>query len=507
MSYGLVKGARQSLRRKKGSKSKLSIRDDGELGLQLPVSSRSDADWEFNRDDLEGLTEIGHGQFGVVYIGYAINIVPGESRTRVAVKTLADTSQAAKSEFAAEAKIMKAIDNSNIIRLLGVCTDQDPQYMIMEFMGKGDLKGFLKDNRPTRAKPSSISQKKLAEMGAGVANGMGYLAKMHIVHRDLAARNCLVSDTMDVKVGDFGLTRKTYSREYYRMTGSAPLPIRWMPPESFQDGVFSTASDIWAFGILLWEIQSFGKLPYAAYDNGQVAEQVAEDDYRLPAPGGCPSAIYDVMMTCWEEDAPDRGSFDKHKNTLEDLIPSLDESPFPFERLQNHGQTDEDPSLAEYEELDDAPEDGYDHRDAFTNYDDSARAPHLYGEIADADSSGYEVPVDFVAKRAVELASPVAEWISKVTKKVVDPNNLHSSLKSGEILCVLINKLKPGSVRKIHSAKHALKQKENLSHFLEGAKAFGLPLQDCFMVDDLFEDDDMCRVVLGLNALKKLSEN
>lgn len=519
MSYGLVRGARQSLRKKKGGKqkNKLSTRDDSE-DLALPASRRSDIDWEFSRGDLDELVEIGHGQFGVVYIGTAKNIVAGQAETKVAVKTLADSSPEARAEFDGEAKIMKAIDNNNVVQLLGLCTDKAPFYMIMEFMAKGDLKGFLRDNRPKRGRDTTLSLRQLAIMGAGVANGMGYLAQMHIVHRDLAARNCLVNDNLDVKVGDFGLTRKTYSRDYYRMTGSAPLPIRWMPPESFMDGVFSTASDIWAFGVMLWEIQTFGKLPYADLNNGEVAEQVSEDDYRLPSPGGCPSAIYDVMQMCWEEDGEDRGTFEGHKKTLLKLVETLDDAPVTREMLHSILEStpgadvaDEDDSDA-YADLDEDPGAGYDQNDFTAGYDtpDVASGSHDYGIPSSGGmqfgTSSYANPMSFV-ERAEGVQKTVADWIAKVTGTAVDDTDLQAALKDGQALCVLINKLKPGSVRKIHSSKHAIKQTENISHFLEGASAFGLPLEDCFQVDDLRLDDDMARVVLSLSSLKSLAEN
>lgn len=138
---------------------------------------------------------------------------------------------------------------------------------------------------------------------------MAYLASVRIVHRDLATRNCLVADDLTVKVGDFGLTRKTYASEYYRMQGSGALPIRWLAPECLEDGIFTASSDLWAFGITLWEIVTMGKTPYANLNNQevwrpsrwplwhpppsarQVFEQVCEEDYRLPAPTGCPKEL------------------------------------------------------------------------------------------------------------------------------------------------------------------------------------------------------------------------
>lgn len=128
-------------------------------------------------------------------------------------------------------------------------------------MARGDLKSVLRATRPKRDGPSGITKQRMVLLGADVAEGMEYLSSVSIVHRDLAARNCLVSEDYEAKVGDFGLTRKTYCRDYYRMKGSAPLPIRWMAPESLEDGVFSSASDVWSFGVLLWEIGAFGTLP------------------------------------------------------------------------------------------------------------------------------------------------------------------------------------------------------------------------------------------------------
>ena len=126
--------------------------------------------------------------------------------------------------------------------------------MSMELMAKGDLKTVLRSQRPKKSKPSELSMGLLMGMARDCAEGMACLATKKIVHRDLAARNCLVNDDYDVKVGDFGMTRNVHSDEYYRMTGSAPMPVRWMPPEALIDGVSITAGDVWAFVVVLWEI-------------------------------------------------------------------------------------------------------------------------------------------------------------------------------------------------------------------------------------------------------------
>lgn len=139
-------------------------------------------------------------------------------------------------------------------------------------------------------------------------SGMEYLSSNHYVHRDLAARNCLVSENRVVKISDFGLSRDVYSSDYYRMQSRALLPVRWMPAESIMYGKFSVESDIWSFGVLLWEIFSLGVQPYLGYSNSEVTELVCRRQL-LPCPDPCPSPIYSLMLECWHETPSRRPSF------------------------------------------------------------------------------------------------------------------------------------------------------------------------------------------------------
>mmetsp|Transcript_14578 Transcript_14578/g.37495 ORF Transcript_14578/g.37495 Transcript_14578/m.37495 type:complete len:526 (-) Transcript_14578:58-1635(-) len=517
-SYGLLRGAQQSLKRKKKLKSKnaaLSTRDSG-LNLDgLPVAKKTDAEWEFPRDKLDGLTEIGHGQFGVVYIGYADGIVPGAHRVRVAVKTLSADEDSNKDEFFAEASIMKALDGDHkIVRLLGLCTDKAPYYMIMELMAKGDLKSVLRATRPRRAGPSSITKRRMVQLGADVAEGMEYLASVSIVHRDLAARNCLVSDSYSAKVGDFGLTRKTYSRDYYRMKGCSPLPIRWMAPESLEDGVFSSASDMWSFGVLLWEIAAFGTLPYPELDNMEILDKLVGEDYRLPAPGGCPAGLHSIMARCWEEDGEDRPSFAVVRAELDKLVGATPHEAVTLGEARSGKATfygEEEGAGAAAAAGGAGADEAYSTADA-----EEALGPNGVPE-------GYENPMTFgiggdyakpVVHKAVAAAvDPASEleavtgWIAKVTGKKVDSADLHGSLRTGETLCILINKLAPKTVKKVYSGRSAIRQRGNISDYLEGAQKYGVAPSDLFDVEDLFCDDDMLRVLLSLTSLKAAAED
>ncbi|XP_025159700.1 proto-oncogene tyrosine-protein kinase ROS isoform X2 [Harpegnathos saltator] len=246
---------------------------------------------------------LGSGAFGKVYQGKAKDL-EGSGVTPVAIKTLREgASSQEKTEFLQEARLMSHFRHKHVLRLLGVCLDTDPPLLVLELMEAGDLLSYLRDSRSLQPTDThALRLQDLLAMCEDVARGCRYLEELHFVHRDLACRNCLVSardrENRVVKIGDFGLARDIYKNDYYRKEGEGLLPVRWMPPESLVDGVFTSQSDVWAFGVLMWEITTLGQQPYPAMTNFEVLHHVSAGN-RLPRPLNCPPALHQLMLRCW----------------------------------------------------------------------------------------------------------------------------------------------------------------------------------------------------------------
>uniref|UniRef100_H2XNP4 Tyrosine-protein kinase receptor n=2 Tax=Ciona intestinalis TaxID=7719 RepID=H2XNP4_CIOIN len=268
-------------------------------------------EYEIPEENVELMDEIGHGHFGKVYEGLAKQVVKGQPKTKVAVKTLhGNESISKRMEFLKEASVMKAFNSHHVVRLLGVVSMSKRPMVIMEFMAKGDLKTYLRSTRPDaeirKGDPPSLQQK--LQMCGEIADGMSYLSETKYVHRDLAARNCLVHEDLTVKIGDFGLTRDVYETDYYRIDSRGILPVRWMAPESLKDGVFDSRSDVWSFGIVLWEIATLAEQPYQGQQHDQVTRFVIDGGY-MEQPKECPSKLYDMMLMCWHYSPSMRPTF------------------------------------------------------------------------------------------------------------------------------------------------------------------------------------------------------
>lgn len=216
-------------------------------------------EWEISRDKIIRLRELGQGSFGMVYEGIL------DERDRCAIKTVNENAtDRERINFLKEASVMKGFDTHHVVRLLGVVSRGQPTLVVMELMVNGDLKGYLRLHRPETDTPNTQppSLRRILQMAIEIADGMAYLAAKKFVHRDLAARNCMVAEDLTVKIGDFGMTRDIYETDYYRKGTKGLLPVRWMAPESLKDGVFSTSSDVFSFGIVLWEMATLASQPY-----------------------------------------------------------------------------------------------------------------------------------------------------------------------------------------------------------------------------------------------------
>ncbi|XP_077332292.1 discoidin domain-containing receptor 2-like [Lithobates pipiens] len=287
---------------------------------------------EFPRDQLRMKEKLGEGQFGEVHLCEVeglqdfLEMSSSECSNQpvlVAVKMLrADVTKTARNDFLKEIKIISRLKHPNIIRLLGVCIRDDPLCMITEYMENGDLNQFLSQREirsqfTTANNIPSVSLHNLLYMATQIASGMKYLASLNFVHRDLATRNCLVGNNHTLKIADFGMSRNLYSGDYYRIQGRAVLPIRWMAWESILLGKFTTSSDVWAFGVTLWEMFTLCKeQPYSVLSDEQVIENTGEffrDQGRqiyLSQTPLCPTPIFELMMKCWSRDIKDRSTFE-----------------------------------------------------------------------------------------------------------------------------------------------------------------------------------------------------
>ncbi|XP_014249043.1 proto-oncogene tyrosine-protein kinase ROS [Cimex lectularius] len=292
------------------------------------------------RDQITLSKFLGSGAFGEVFEGQARNLPNSESDiTRVAVKTLRKgANDQEKAEFLKEAQLMSNFRHAHILQLLGVCLDNDPHFIIMELMEGGDLLSYLRASRPLLKTESGLTLIDLLSMCVDVAKGCCYLEEMHFVHRDLACRNCLVSSRVRedriVKIGDFGLARDIYKNDYYRKEGEGLLPVRWMSPESLVDGVFTCQSDVWAFGVLLWEIMSLGQQPYPARNNLEVLYYVRNGG-RLSQPTNSNVHMYDLMIKCWNFNPEERPTFKYCLDVLEEILKNTEDIPLNTSTLTN----------------------------------------------------------------------------------------------------------------------------------------------------------------------------
>ncbi|KFQ39536.1 Tyrosine-protein kinase Mer, partial [Mesitornis unicolor] len=297
----------------------------GSLGVSSELQQKLQ-DVVVDRNALSLGKVLGEGEFGSVMEGHLSQ--PEGTPQKVAVKTmkLDNFSQREIEDFLSEAACMKDFDHPNVIKLLGVCIELSSQQVpkpmvILPFMKYGDLHSFLLRSRLEMAS-QFVPLQTLVKFMVDIALGMEYLSSRHFLHRDLAARNCMLRDDMTVCVADFGLSKKIYSGDYYRQGRIAKMPVKWIAIESLADRVYTIKSDVWAFGVTMWEIATRGMTPYPGVQNHEIYEYLFHGQ-RLKKPEDCLDELYEIMSACWRADPAARPTFSQLKVHLEKLLELL----------------------------------------------------------------------------------------------------------------------------------------------------------------------------------------
>ena len=327
-----------------------NIKEEGEEEVEdvyapiysLPTALESSGTvLQFKPENVHRIKTLGTGYFGKVLLADTVGLSLKELKmsetdddksksVRVAVKTLRrKPEKQRKLAFDKELKFISRLNHPNVVRTLGACMVDTP-FIVMEYMEKGDLNGYLQDFdtiEQGNAPPTdlTISVGTLVSMSAQIADAMKYLASRNYIHRDLATRNCLVGPESRIKIADFGMrmSKSLYESHYYTIKGHVVLPVRWMAKECFY-GKFSAKADVWAFGVTMWEIFTLAKdIPYEDMDDSEVAADASRregDRQLLERSNDCPPEVYNVMLLCWKDKPSDRATFE----TLHETLLSLD---------------------------------------------------------------------------------------------------------------------------------------------------------------------------------------
>ncbi|XP_060872661.1 proto-oncogene tyrosine-protein kinase receptor Ret-like isoform X1 [Metopolophium dirhodum] len=304
-----------------------------------------DPKWEFPRSRLILEQVIGEGEFGKVLKAQAIDIPGTKGMSTVAVKTIKnDAGKTEKDDLLSEYNLLKDVNHPNVVKLLGACTTHEgPFYLIIEYAKYGSLRSYLRKSRILDNNANGlvsntagnfqqneslismafplypISPRDILKFAWQISKGMAYLAELKLVHRDLAARNVLVTEDKVCKISDFGLTRDVYEDNAYFKKTKGRVPVKWMAPESLADHIYTSRSDVWSFGILLWELVTLGAVPYP----GIIVQdlfKLLKEGYRMDKPNNCSVELYDIMNNCWAEDQYRRPSFKSLTTSLEDML-------------------------------------------------------------------------------------------------------------------------------------------------------------------------------------------
>ncbi|KAM8924658.1 proto-oncogene tyrosine-protein kinase receptor Ret [Pelodytes ibericus] len=296
-----------------------------------------DPKWEFPRKNLVLGKTLGEGEFGKVVKATAFRLKGKAGYTTVAVKMLKESaSQSELRDLLSEFNLLKQVNHPHVIKLYGACTQDGPLHLIVEYAKYGSLRSFLRESR--KVGPSSIGgdsnrnssyldnpDERALTMGDlisfawQISRGMQYLAEMKLVHRDLAARNVLVAEGRKMKISDFGLSRDVYEEDSYVKRSKGRIPVKWMAIESLFDHIYTTQSDVWSFGVLLWEIVTLGGNPYPGIAPERLFN-LLKTGYRMEKPENCSDEMYNLMLKCWKQEQDKRPTFGEISKELEKMM-------------------------------------------------------------------------------------------------------------------------------------------------------------------------------------------
>ncbi|XP_073255601.1 uncharacterized protein [Porites lutea] len=294
--------------------------------MPLHPSTRS---WEISRRQVNIVKVIGKGAFSQVAKATVNDMHGGQDTLTVAVKMLKANAPASdKKDLLSELDVMKKLKpHPHVIKLLGCVTETEPLLVLIEYVPYGDLLGYLRQSRglkdtyfkdPDMKPQTNLSAEQLMKFAWQVADGMCYLSSKKIIHRDLAARNVLVGEGEKCKVTDFGMARDVHQEDIYKKTSRGRLPVKWTAYESLMYGTYTTQSDVWSYGVALYEILTVGGSPYPDIDARKIAQKLQEG-YRMPKPKHVEIKLYQIMLDCWRENPVDRPTFERLRNTMKEM--------------------------------------------------------------------------------------------------------------------------------------------------------------------------------------------
>lgn len=269
------------------------------------------------RETVRFLKDLGEGEFGKLYKGEVVEKVDGVQTARpILAKVLRSSSSSSYREsFLRQAETWSKFSHPNVMTIIGVCYNGPPTCILYECVEYGTLRDYLVENCPLESPvedddddPDTLTYCEQLSIAIQVAAGMNYLSQHNYIHGDIAARNCMVGPRMTVKITDVALSRNPFFNDYHRSGNRPPMPLRWMAPEGVLNYRFTVETDIWSFGVLLWEIFSFGARPHDRCTDEEVTERIREH-VLLPCPSDCPNRVFVLMKECWDILPPSRPRF------------------------------------------------------------------------------------------------------------------------------------------------------------------------------------------------------